>query len=646
MTQTYNNAINYALDNKFEDAIKLFKQLKQTDEIKYDIATCYKDIFYVNKGSFQNLLTSKNLFFELINKKTNRQLKKNIQTNYIAVITLMTKYYIDNFKYDDAINIILEGLKTSPNNPVLVYDLGFLYKCKSNYTDAITYLCKAQTLDNLHLDTYVELINIYRDQNDENNLLKYIKLGLKNLKNNPYLLNDLGQFYTQRNHELARKYFLDAIKYNNNDNKILTKVYTNLGHLHSLEGNIKESLNNFMTAYNLYKNDMIPLQNYLMDMLYLDNIDYVDILKKHFEFGSIIQKHYLIQNNETKTYSHNKIRIGYVSGDFFGTHPMVHFLKCLLTNYSKNIFEIYCYSNNILGDTTIYSDNIQWRVIKYLTTENCLTQIKNDEIDVLIDLSGHTSGNRMDIFSNRAAKIQINYLGYPCITGIPNIDYYLIDNTFNYIGHKLLKLENCFTHFTPPLIPKCKLSLPFYEITEKKFITFGSFNKSAKINDSVVSLWNKLLDEFPTAILIIKKINNMNFKNNDRVKIISLNASYENYLEQYNQIDIAIDTFPYAGTTTTCESLLMGTPVVTLADTTTNKIHQNTTASILINSNLENLIATNEDEYIKIIKKQIEIIKNDSNYKNKIQNNFLNGNVTNNKQYIYNFENTIKKIIH
>lgn len=636
--QIYNQAIDYYEHQNYDKAIELFGLLNQNDEILYAIATCYKD-----KKTLNDLIVSKEMFTTLLNKKSlNNDLKNRVSTNYLSVITLLANCYIVLSNYEKAIEISKIGLTLLKQNSTLNYNIGHLYKCIGKYNEAIRFLKRSMEKDKYHLDTYIELINIYRDLGNRDELLKCINDGITHFDDNPYLYNDLGLFYTSHNNIMALTSFNKALKYGINDTKILTKIYTNIGHLYSLEGNIKNGLENYKKAYEINNDDMIPRQNYLMDLLYLDDMDFKDILKKHLEFGLIIQNHYKLPNFKPNiNYNNKKIHIGYVSGDFFGSHPITHFVKCLLEKFNHSEFEIFCYSLSQLETILPYSKDINWRNIKYLTLVDCTNMILNDKIDILIDLSGHTAGNRMDIFSNRLAKIQLSYLGYPCISGMPEIDYHIIDDSFNFNGCKTISMKKCFTHFIPPFIPSSIIQ-PYFE---NNYFTFGSFNKAGKINNSVVTLWDNILDIFPNSILIIKKINNLNFRNKNRVKIINLTESYRDYVEQYNQIDISLDTFPYAGTTTTCESLLMGTPVITLSDKNNNTIQQNTTASLLINSGLNKLVASSIKEYIDIIQNTIIEIKNNKFYKNDIQKAFLNGNVTNEQSYISDFEKLIKKLI-
>lgn len=637
MQKIYDRAIELYEHKQYDKAIKLFEELLPNNEILFNIATCHKD-----KLTPDGLKESYKIFTSLMTTENiGKDLKNRVKLNYISVITYLVQYYIQSYQYNEAKKTLFDGLKFLPKNDIFLYNLGHVFKNVGELDESLKYLTMSLEFNTSHFDTYIEIINIARDTQDEKLLLKTINDGLKYFPNSPKLLNDLGLYYTWiYNQPLAMETYQNALEYCSNDSDTFSKIHTNIGHLYSRKGQVKEALQHYEIAFNRCKTDMIPLQNYAMDSLYLDTIEYKEVLRKHFEIGMRVQQHYRLPELVLQEYKNDKIHIGYVSGDFFGIHPMTHFIKELLTNFNASEFEIYCYSINPLENIPKYSNKINWRNIKYLSLENCVRQIMNDKIDILFDLSGHTAGNRLDIFSNRVAKIQLSYLGYPCITGMPEIDYYIIDKTFNFHGSKTIELPFCYTHYTYPFIPS-KLELPFHK---NKYITFGSLNNPSKINKSVVDLWDKVLDRFPTSKLVVKNVLNYKFRNSERVKFIKLTEKYTDYLEQYNEIDIALDTFPYSGTTTTCESLLMGTPVITLADRKNMTIHQNTTSSILMNSFLMKLIAINENEFINIICGVMKQIETSQYYKYLIQEAFLYGNVLNGKKYIESFETLMKNL--
>jgi len=663
--KTYQIAFDYYEKHDFNSAIKHLKKLhctvpsRQTTRncgtLEARFRSCTVDVILLHAECLRELQTLDSLkecipMYEYLIKQKNllQNVDDLIRINYIASISKLTNIYFIENKLDIAIDTLLHADTFVPNNHTILYNIGHLYKRLGKFDIAIKYLEKALQINKTHLDTYVEIINIYSDstKNDSTcskKLLDCIYLGIKNIGDDPELYNFLGVY--QLNYVDDKNIAIKTLKKALDlcDEKladIKTKIVNNIGCAYSRMGNVEKSLDYYSSISDINTESLVLLQNNTMSSLYLCDVPYKNILKLHLETGQKLHNFYCDHKITLKNYHHSKIRIGYVSGDLFGSHPMTHFVKALLNEYNHDQFQIYCYCIGNIGDNPTYSKNISWCCIKYSTLSMCVKKIMDDEIDILIDLSGHTSDNKMNIFANRLAKIQLSYLGYPCITGMPEIDYFMIDKTFNFQNLKTISLPHCFTHYTPPFIPSTLIQ-PYYE---NHHIVFGSFNKPNKINANVAKLWDRVLDAYPNAILLLKQYQNVIFKNSDRVKIIELKENYNEYLEQYNHIDIALDTFPYAGTTTTCECLLMGTPVITLADRTQNTVHQNTTASLLINSNLPELVAISSDEYIANIQKVYVQIKNNHHLKYDIQQKFLTGYVTNTKQYLNDFETLMQNL--
>jgi predicted O-linked N-acetylglucosamine transferase (SPINDLY family) len=618
---------------EYDAAIGTFQRRQALPEHQFAIGTCFKE-----KGGYPALLESKKWFEKLLKKSNiiSTDLLERTKTNYVASVTQLCEHYINHVEYDQAIALSLDAIALLPESDTFLYNLGYLYKSVGKYDDATNYLRKSLQFNAKHLDTYVELIEMCREQRDMFNQYVYISQGLDNLPNNPALINFLGLYYVASCDPTAISIFNAGLELCGDDLQLKAKILSNLGHVAALEGRITDALQHYDDAIAACPTDMIPYQNKAMDMLYVHNMPYNDVLAYHMRLDAVFKKNKAL-NVTLQEYHHDKIRIGYVSGDFFGTHPMTFFIHSLLNKYDHDKFDVFCYSIFGIADTSKYSSNIHWKNIKYLSTQGCADIITSDQIDVLIDLSGHTSGNRLDIFATRLAKLQLSYLGYPCITGLSDIDYFIIDHTFDFQGCKTAAMDGCYTHFNPPFVPQ-ELIQPYHA---NKYITFGSLNKVAKINDATIQLWDRLLDEHPTAKMIVKYGSNIKFKNQDRIIFLSQTESYNDYIKQYDQIDISLDTFPYSGTTTTCESLLAGTPVITLADRQNKTIHQNTTSSILINSDLNQFIANDTDTFIQIVSQTIDQLSNTPTFKQDIQCKFLNGLVTNGAQYMVNYEKLI-----
>lgn len=320
-----------------------------------------------------------------------------------------------------------------------------------------------------------------------------------------------------------------------------------------------------------------------------------------------------------------KIKIGYVSPDF-RFHPVAHFFTPLLTSHDRSRFEIYCYSNvftpdNITSNIAKLSDH--FISIVGMDDEDAADLIEKDGIDILIDLSGHTANNCLPVFNLKPAPVQITYLGYPSTTGLTTMDYRLTDNIADppgsgqYYTEKLIRLDGgflCYSgadHVKPQPRPCLK----------NQYITLGSFNNLPKINTNVIALWSRILHKLPNSRLILKcrqlkdkgvrsRIRN-EFKRNDipfrKVKLLPMIPDVQDHLKLYNKIDIALDTFPYNGTTTTFEALWMNVPVITLrGNTHAGRVG----ASILTHANLSGLIAENQDQYMQIVTNLAETLLN------------------------------------
>jgi protein O-GlcNAc transferase len=232
----------------------------------------------------------------------------------------------------------------------------------------------------------------------------------------------------------------------------------------------------------------------------------------------------------------------------------------------------------------------------------------------LFELAGHTSGNRLDVMAMKPAPIQITYIGYPNTTGLKQIDYRITDalcdplDTTQKHTEKLIRLPNCFLCYTPPLNSPPVSPTP---CLTTGVITFGSFNNLGKINDDVLKVWCHILRRIPNSKMILKckpfasktvqvrtwSKFEANGINHNRVVLLGLQAMSNDHLKTYDHVDISLDSWPYAGTTTTCEALWMGIPTITLK----GQSHcQNVGVSLLTQLGLEELIANSEEEFINI----------------------------------------------
>jgi len=283
--------------------------------------------------------------------------------------------------------------------------------------------------------------------------------------------------------------------------------------------------------------------------------------------------------------SRARLRVGYVSPDFIN-HAVAFFIEPVLAQHDRDRFEIFCYSDALAPDAVtrrLRSYPVQWRDIARASDEQVEALIRGDGIDLLVDLAGHTARHRLAVFAQRPAPVQISWLGYPNTTGLSAIDYRLTEAVSDPPGlterwhtEKLVRLPETFSCYLPPRDAPPVGTLPAVAVGH---LTFGCFNHLAKVTPATLDLWSRLLRQTPGARLFLKargladaptaaRIRDHFLRQGiaaERIELDGAELSTAEHLRLYQGVDIALDTFPYNGTTTTCEALWMGVPVVTLA---------------------------------------------------------------------------------
>jgi len=396
-----------------------------------------------------------------------------------------------------------------------------------------------------------------------------------------------------------------------------TEAYSNLGKiLHEL-GKLEEAIENYDKAIKSKVDYFKAYSNKNFCLNYSSSYSPLYIYKQHLkfekQFGRFKAKSPLSIKIRKK--SNERLRIGYVSGDF-RAHSVAYFFKPLLQNHNSQVVETFCYYNNNFIDkitNSIMTTCDHWRSIFGITDSEIFKIIRKDKIDILVDLSGHTGKNNLLVFAQKPAPIQVTWLGYPNTTGLSSIDYRFTDIIADPIGEaddlhseKLFRLPNGFLCFQGNEKVLSKSNPPQ---THYDYITFGSFNNLSKITSEVIDVWSKILNLIPKSHLILKcrKLKHNKdyyyelFKNKginkDRIQLYDHLPSTSDHLELYNSIDIGLDPFPYNGATTTCEALWMGVPVITLlGDRHAGRVG----ASILTNVGLKDFIARDIDSYINL----------------------------------------------
>lgn len=430
------------------------------------------------------------------------------------------------------------------------------------------------------------------------------------------ILNDSSSYLNTAN-ELydEAKYFFG---YNDRLVSAIIRVYKQ-------QANLNKILSGYKTLFehgNLNLNSLsswIFFNNYKKSWSQKDYFKYTKLLQTYVEK---FPENKLVKIKEKKG---EKIKIGFLSGDILKKHSITYFLKTVLLNYDKDRFEIFLYLDNKIEDDNTNEIKAlvkKTRNISNLNNIDATNLIRQDEIDIIFDIMGLTSVKRIALFKNRLASKQISWLGYSNTTGVVNMDYLISDSNliypeeeYNYV-EKIIYLPNIWICHSELNTERVDIEPP---CLKNKYITFGSFNNFHKINDNVIDVWSQILKNVTGSKLILKsslKIDKNYIKKrfiengvSDSVVFLEKRKLIKHF-DMYKQIDIALDTFPFNGVTTSFEAISMGVPVLTMKGYNFNS---RSGESINKNLGMKDLIARDESEYIfkakRLAEDQDELIK-------------------------------------
>ena len=395
------------------------------------------------------------------------------------------------------------------------------------------------------------------------------------------------------------------------------EALNNLGTLLKDCGNFAESQTAFRNALALKPDFVVAHHNLVMSLQYDPAVTPAALLEAHREFDRRFAQPLIagVAPHANLPDPDRRLRIGYVSSDF-ARHPVGHFLAPVLPNHDRGQIEIFAYSDRAVEDDMtreLRAACDHWRPIFGIGDEALAARVREDRIDILVDLSGHTADNRLLAFARKPAPVQATWAGYVGTTGLSAIDYLITDARETPPGseggyvEKLALLPDCYVCFVPPSYAPEVGPLP---ARARGYPTFGCFNNLAKINRSVIALWGELLRRIPEARLVLKTHQLSDPAMRRRYAELFSSAGIEaprlsllgksqhrQLLAEYNNIDVALDPFPYSGGLTTLESLWMGVPVVTLGG---DRFAARHSVSHLTAAGLPELIADGPESYLRI----------------------------------------------
>ncbi|MEK8021265.1 MAG: tetratricopeptide repeat protein [Candidatus Parabeggiatoa sp.] len=399
------------------------------------------------------------------------------------------------------------------------------------------------------------------------------------------------------------------------------EAHFNLGIVLADMGNVHQAITHYRRALEIKPRFRKAHHGLLMALNYAPGVTQAMIYAEQQRFN----EHYFkplaaeeIQAVMNPADPQRRLKIAYVSADF-QKHSVAYFMEGILAHHNHEQFEIFCYySNTVVDEVTqrfqAYAD--QWISCAELSDKALASLIREDQIDILIDLMGHPGNNRLAVFARKPAPVQMSYLGSPTTTGLTTIDYRITDRHLDpendgqeWLSEIPIRLPDNLICYRPE--PK---SPPVNELPalKKGYITFSSLNAYYKLNSEIRALWAEVLNAVPNSKLLLKPSNSIlndpatqqaiekQFQDvgidSERLILEGLTAAPA-YLKTYHNVDIALDSYPYNGGTTTCEALWMGIPVVTLVgETNVSRVG----LSHLVSLGLNELVAYTPEAYINI----------------------------------------------
>ena len=514
--------------------------------------------------------------------------------------------------FQEAIEWFRRVLDIDPRHPEARNNLGNVYLSVGLPDAAVA--CFEQSIREQPADfkAYANLANVHSAREDWEKAELLLRRALEIAPANAYLLHNLGKvLVSARCWGRAIECFEEAVRLEPGS----ADLQISLGGVYGRQGRFEEALGCYRRGLALEPKYAQAHEVALFTLHYSADLDARGLAEEHRRWA---HRHAdglcaPARRHSNRPDPERRLRVGYVSADLHH-HPIAYFLTPVLAARDRERTEVFCYAS---GKTDGWTERIRacepvWRPAAALGDAELARQIEQDQVDILVDLSGHTGGNRLLAFARKPAPIQVSWLGYFNTTGMRAMDYLMVDPEIAPPGEEppfveeALRLPGCYLtyqipDYAPPVGPA--------PLIKNGWVTFGCFNSLSKIGSHVVSVWAEILRHIPGSRLLMK---NYEFADEvsrrlylgyfeqcgvDAARVDLLGPSpHGEVLGAYANVDIALDPFPYNGGTTTCEALGMGVPVISLRG---DRFVSRVGTTILRNAGLDSLVARSQTEYIE-----------------------------------------------
>ena len=481
-------------------------------------------------------------------------------------------------KLEDAIASVRRALALKPDFPEAHNNLGAILKDQGQLTEAVASFQRAIALKPTLVDAHSHLGDALKDQG---RLTEAVDSYQRAIALNP----------------------------------AFAQPHVNLGNVLTDQGKLDEAVASYERALSLEPDHAEGRSNLLMSQHYVRRIFAAERLASARQFGAQFAGQTLAKRFANDPSPARRLRIGYISGDLC-LHPVGYLLVEVLETQDRAGFKIFCYANQTrVDDMTrrLQAASDHWRTIFGVSDADVAAMIAKDEIDILVDLSGHTGRNRLLLFAQRAAPVQTSWLGYFGTTGLSAMDYLVMDEATipsgdeRWCSEAVVRLPHGRFCYAPPDYAPPPTEPP---AIRRGAVTFGSFNNIAKIGPEVVSLWSDVLRAMPQSRLVLKwkSFDDEDVRarlsaaflaagiNGERLELRG-QSRHADMLAEYGDVDVALDPFPFCGGLTSCEALWMGLPIVTWPD---DRPASRQTAGFLQLLGLDECVARSRDDYVRI----------------------------------------------
>ncbi|MGD0088971.1 MAG: FkbM family methyltransferase [Planctomycetota bacterium] len=513
-------------------------------------------------------------------------------------------------RFQEALACYLRALEFAPNEADILNNIGVIHKGFCHYDEAIKYYLLAiekrpnfaQACNNVgvaleELGRYDEALTYYRRCQE-------VDPDFPDCHNNIGVVHKMQYRFAQ-----AIECFRRAVQLNPE----FGEAYSNWGTVVRDQGDNEGALVLFTKSVELKPRSDLA-SNVLFTLNCQPRGDAAEIAAAHKEWGARwAPASQARQAHANAADPDRKLRIGYVSPDL-RSHSVAYFFEPILEAHDPAKVELFAYAEVLKPDfvtARLKHRFKEWRSTLGLNDQEMAGLVSQDRIDILVDLAGHTAYNRLPAMGLKPAPVQVTYLGYSNTTGMTMMDYRLTDALADppalqaLYSEELVRLPNCFLCYRPPEGTLAVAASP----AARGQVTFGSFNAAHKVNYRAIALWARILKALPSARLFLKCFSladegvrekyRAHFAGQglgrDRVELLAFEPDRTHHLSLYGEVDIALDPFPYNGTTTTCEAAWMGVPTITL---TGDRHVSRVGTSILSCLGLQELVAATEEEYV------------------------------------------------